>query len=91
MFSPDPAEARFLRSLANFAYGARKDRGLSHEALNAAGVNSAGLSRFERGKTGCSFLFILRLCRALGLKISVTGPAPGGGRWGVHWPPEGGA
>jgi transcriptional regulator with XRE-family HTH domain len=49
----------------------RKARGLSQEALaDAAGIDRSHMSQIERGKRNISFLNVLRIADAMGVKAS---------------------
>ena len=65
-----PAKHRALKKLGSRIRSLRHEQGLSQEALaDRAGIGRSYMSGIERGVRNCSTLHLLRLARALRVRV----------------------
>ena len=62
---------RSLRRLGDAVRAARKERGMSQEALaDAAGIDRSHMGKIERGERNVTLLNVTRIAKAIGCKAS---------------------
>ena len=62
---------RALKRLGDAVRAARKERGLSQEALaDAAGIDRSHMGKIERGERNVTLLNVARIAKAIGCKPS---------------------
>lgn len=60
-----------LKRLGEAVRAARKDRGMSQEALaDAAGIDRSHMGKIERGERNVTLLNVTRIAKAIGCKAS---------------------